>query len=54
MTLATLGFRFLMCPSRIKGEWHHPSGVAALVSAGWTDCTDLSDAQFEKFMGVAA
>lgn len=52
MSLAKLGFKFLVCPSRIKGEWHHASGVAALVQAGWTDCTEMSDEQFDEFMGV--
>ncbi len=53
MTLAQIGFRFLVSPSRIKGEWHHASAVAQLVAVGWTDCTDMTDAQFEIFMGVA-
>jgi hypothetical protein len=53
MTLAEIGFRFLMSPSRIKGEWHHASAVAQLVAVGWTDCTDMTDAQFDIFMGVA-
>lgn len=53
MNLRDQGFRLLICPSRCKGEWHHPSGVAQLVAMGWTDCTDMNDAQFNDFMGVA-
>ncbi|WP_175585641.1 hypothetical protein [Caballeronia cordobensis] len=53
MTLAQIGFRFLVSPSRAKGEWHHRSAVAQLVAVGWTDCTDMSDVQFDEFMGVA-
>jgi hypothetical protein len=53
MTLSQIGFRFLVSPSRVKGEWHHPSAVAQLVAVGWIDCTDMTDAQFETFMGVA-
>ncbi|CAL8476439.1 hypothetical protein [Caballeronia sp. S22] len=53
MTLAQIGFRFLVSPSRAKGEWHHPSAVAQLVAVGWIDCTDMSDLQFDEFMGVA-
>ncbi|WP_143756306.1 MULTISPECIES: hypothetical protein [unclassified Caballeronia] len=54
MSLAKLGFKYLVCPSRLKGEWHHTSGVATLIAAGWTDCTDMSDAEFDEFMGVQA
>lgn|GEM_PF-2396932 len=54
MSLAKLGFKYLVCPSRLKGEWHHTSGVATLIDAGWTDCTDMSDAEFDEFMGVQA
>jgi hypothetical protein len=53
MTLASIGFRFLVCPSRIRGEWHHPSGVVTLLTAGWIDCTVMNDEQFNDFMGVA-
>lgn len=52
MTLAAIGFRFLVCPSRVKGEWHHPTAVDVLLMAGWTDCTDMTDEQFHEFMGV--
>jgi len=53
MTLAQIGFRFLVSPSRVKGEWHHPGAVEQMVAVGWIDCTDMSDEQFDIFMGVA-
>lgn len=52
MSLQILGFRFLMCPDRSKGEWHHPAVVGEKVAYGWTDCTDMSDEQYSAFMGV--
>jgi len=52
MNLRDQGFRLLVCPSRKTAEWHHPSAVDCLLMAGWTDCTDMNDAQFHEFMGV--
>jgi hypothetical protein len=53
MSLATIGFKFLMCPSRRKGVWYHPAEARAHIAAGWTDCTGMTDAEYDAFMGVA-
>lgn len=53
MSLAAAGFRFCVCPSRVKAVWYHPADAAEHVAAGWTDCTDMNDAEFDEFMGVA-
>lgn len=44
------GFRFLVNPDGKGCDWIHPAEVNT--RPGWTDCTDMNDAEFDAFMGV--
>lgn len=52
MSLANLGFRFLVCAGKKKAVWYHAAEAAAHIAAGWTDCTNMTDKEFDSFMGV--
>lgn len=54
MSLANIGFRFMVCSGKRKAVWTHIAEAAAKIAAGWTDCTDMTDREFDVFMGVAA
>jgi hypothetical protein len=51
MDLRQQGNRFMVSPDQKQAEWIHPAELADR-AAGWTDCTDMSDAEFDAFMGV--
>jgi len=44
------GFRYMVNPDGKGCDWIHPLEVDS--RAGWTDCTDMDDAEFDAFMGV--
>lgn len=48
-TLKEQGYRFLVSPDDC--DWIHPAEVPKY--AGWTDRTDMSDAEFDIFMAGA-
>lgn len=43
--------RFLVSPDRQSAVWCHQLEVATRCP-GWTDCTDMDDAQFDAFMKI--
>ena len=47
--LKTQGNRFMVSQDRKAADWVHPLEVATR-AAGWTDCTDMDDAEFDAFM----
>lgn len=53
LTLKEEGYRFMVRPDRTAGDWIHPAEIVAR-APDWTDCTDMSDAEFDLFIGVPA
>lgn len=52
MTLKDQGYRFLVREDRKASAWVHPAEITPR-AAGWTDCTDMDDAEFDAFMAAA-
>lgn len=48
MSLKAQGFRYVVSPDRKLSKWAHPADMPK----DWIDCTDMTDAQFDAFMGV--
>lgn len=45
--------RFFVSPDGMDGQWLHPLDLSTgnyPQYAGWTDCTDMEDEQFEAFV----
>jgi hypothetical protein len=49
-TLKHDGYHFLVSPDRAKSAWVHPLDKALPKYAGWTDCTDMSEDEFDRFI----
>jgi hypothetical protein len=43
------GLRFMLSPDGRQADWIHPAEVATRCP-GWSDCTDMGDAEFEHFL----
>ncbi len=48
-SLLSEGFRYMASPDRNTFRWIAPA-VRREFYADWTDCTDMSDAEFEAFV----
>jgi len=44
------GFRLLANKERNEVEWVHPAEVSQAKYEGFTDCTDMDDAEFDAFI----
>lgn len=55
MNLREQGFRYIVGAAPSQYGWYHPAEIThdAARFAAYTDCTDMSDAEFDEFMGVA-
>jgi hypothetical protein len=43
------GCRFMVSPDGRSADWTHPAEIAGR-TPGWTDCTEMDDAEFNAFM----
>lgn len=49
-TLKDQGYRFCVNQeNKAQGNWFHPLEAPA----GWTDATEMNDAEFDAFMSIA-
>jgi hypothetical protein len=46
--LKTTGHRFLVSPDGMNADWIHPLELVS--RPGWTDCTDMSDEDFQNLV----
>lgn len=53
MNLKEQGFRFLISEDRKDYDWVHPSEIPGSKRADWVDCTEMTNAEFDTFMGVS-
>jgi hypothetical protein len=49
MSLRDQGFRLMGNKELNKVDWTHPAEAVRL-GAGWVDCTDMTDAEFETYI----
>lgn len=54
MNLREQGYRYLVGQGPSQYGWYQPAEIAlnAARFAGYTDCTDMSDEQFDAFMAA--
>ena len=50
MTLQEQGFRYMVSADKDRFGWAHPADVEDRKLQGYTDCTDMTDAELEAFV----
>lgn len=50
MGLIASGFRLMVRPEPFLVQWIHPAEVAQMIAAGWVDCTDLEDDEYDTLI----